>query len=119
MTGLDDELVRSAYYCADRELRARRRARLPIPASLHRLHQHLGLAIRCASQLGQETATAAAGLELISAQQAAQLLGLSKRQAQRLAADLDGEIVGGRWLFRRSVVEQYANERMEHQRGNN
>ena len=47
----------------------------------------------------------------ISAREAGEILGLSKRQVHRIAGDLDGEIVDGRWLFRKSVVVEYAEER--------
>ncbi|BCO47757.1 hypothetical protein [Mycobacterium intracellulare] len=47
----------------------------------------------------------------ITAREAAAILGLSKRQCQRLAADLDGQLVDGRWQFGRSTVVEYAKER--------
>jgi hypothetical protein len=49
---------------------------------------------------------------LITAREAAAILGLSKRQVQRLAADLDGsQLICGRWLFEASAVTEYAAER--------
>jgi hypothetical protein len=49
--------------------------------------------------------------KLITARKAATILDLSKRQIHRLAADLDGRIVGGRWLFDLGTVTEYAEER--------
>jgi excisionase family DNA binding protein len=51
--------------------------------------------------------------ELITAKEAAEVLGCSKRQIQRMASDLDGKIVGGRWLFSRATVVGYAEERAD------
>ncbi|CPR11950.1 hypothetical protein BN971_03243 [Mycobacterium bohemicum DSM 44277] len=51
--------------------------------------------------------------ELITAKEAAEVLGLSKRQCQRIAADLGGRIVGGRWLFGRAAVSEYAEGRRD------
>jgi predicted DNA-binding transcriptional regulator YafY len=47
--------------------------------------------------------------EMITAQEAAEMLGCSKRQVQRLATDLDGQLVGGHvWVFNRTAVLTYA-----------
>lgn len=47
----------------------------------------------------------------IDSSEAGRILGLSKRQTQRIARSLDGTLVGGRWLFDRSTVESYAAQR--------
>ncbi|MDV6292244.1 helix-turn-helix domain-containing protein [Rhodococcus aetherivorans] len=49
--------------------------------------------------------------ELIDVTEAAHMLALSKRQVQRIARSLDGRIIGGRWLFDRNAVSDYANQR--------
>jgi hypothetical protein len=49
--------------------------------------------------------------ELITAREAATILGCSRCHAQRLTADLDGQIVDGRWLFRRDLVTDYAQQK--------
>ena len=49
----------------------------------------------------------------MSAREAAVELQLSKRQVTRLAGDLDGEIIDGRWIFRRSAVTAYAKGRRD------
>lgn len=45
--------------------------------------------------------------ELIGAQEAAHMLGLSKRQVQRIARSLDGRLAAGRWVFDRAAVAAY------------
>ncbi|WP_396836810.1 helix-turn-helix domain-containing protein [Mycobacterium sp. ITM-2016-00318] len=63
---------------------------------------------------GHQLDCAAAQLELsvvVSAREAAHILGCTTRHVRRLAADLEGEEVGGRWLFSRSAVEAYAKGR--------
>lgn len=49
----------------------------------------------------------------ITAREAAVTLGISSRQVRRLAADLDGQLVDGRWQFNRSAVTEYAKERSD------
>lgn len=45
--------------------------------------------------------------EWIDIQEAATMLGISDRQARRLAPQLDGRIHAGRWLIPRRAVEQH------------
>ena len=45
---------------------------------------------------------------LIGAIEAASILGCSPRHVRRIAADLDGQFVEGRWVFRRQAVAEYA-----------
>lgn len=49
--------------------------------------------------------------DLIDANEVARMLGCSKRQARRHARDLDGQIIGGRWVFRKAAVAEYAEGR--------
>lgn len=105
--------VRPAYYCAAEVMRHRQRAGQPIPHWLSRHFDQLDAKIR-ASESGHESDRAAGQLDdekLITAREAANIVGRSKRQVQRLAADLDGQIVGGRWLFQLNTVTEYAEER--------
>src|SRR4029453_8435966 len=85
----------------------------PIPGWLRQHFDQLDQQVRV-SRLGQESDCGAGQLaqdKFITAQKAARIIGCSKRPAQRIATDLDGELVGGRWLFRLSAVEEYAEER--------
>ena len=108
--------LRCAYYCAAETIRRRQLTGQPVPTWLRQHFAEIDAALRV-SRSGHGTDNAAAELEpveLISAAQAAAIVGRSKRQVQRLAADLGGRIVGGRWLFDRTEVAEYAraaNER--------
>jgi hypothetical protein len=110
---LTSDEARAAYYCAAALIRHRQRSGEPIPDWLRRHFNRLDTQIR-ASQSGQESDCGAEEFsqdKLITAREAAQVLGCSKRQAQRLHADLDAVLVGGRWLFRLDTVTQYAQDR--------
>lgn len=112
---LDDEQVRAAYFCAAEALRNRRENGYPIPDALHRLYNRLDIVLT--SRPGHEidcTGEQLAQNEYIGASEAGRILGVSKRQAQRLAADLDGQLASGRWIFVKSVVEQYAEQKRNH-----
>ncbi|WP_420220534.1 helix-turn-helix domain-containing protein [Mycobacterium marinum] len=47
----------------------------------------------------------------LSADEAAEILGCSTQWVRRIAADLDGRQVAGRWIFHRSAVMDYAEAR--------
>jgi len=49
---------------------------------------------------------------LITAKEAALMLGCSKRTVLRLAADLDGRNVGGRLLFEQATVAEYVEGKL-------
>lgn len=109
--------IRLALYCAAEELRARRdggkASVLPWNAELIRALEHQ-LTVSD-SRHGSEYGTPVSET-WISAREAAEQLGLSKRQTQRLAADLDGRFIDGRWLFPLSAVTQYAEGRQRNDR---
>jgi len=102
--------LHAAYYCAAEVTRSRRRTGQPIPAWLRRHYDSLDAEIRV-SDLGRESDGDTGQLDqdtLITAREAALIIGCSKRQAQRLAAaDLGGQIIGGRWLVKLSAVMEY------------
>lgn len=105
--------LHAAYHCAAEVVRRRRLTGEPIPQWLREHYADLDAAVRM-SQSGQETDSDTAEfdiVELITAEQAAVLLGRSKRQVTRIArSDLDGRLIGGRWLFDRAVVTEYAEQ---------
>jgi hypothetical protein len=105
--------LKAAYYCAAELLRDRRRRGQPIPQWLHRHFSALDAQIRMSSS-GQEFGCGGERLEpenWITAKEAALMLGCSRRHATRLAADLDGRMIGGRFLFDRRTVADYAEEK--------
>ena len=110
---LADEEVRAAYYCASELLRSRRLGGRPIPLWLRRWHARLDAEVRL-SRTRQEFDGAPAELTAedlwIGTPEAAALLGWSLRQVQRRAADLDGQMIAGRYMFRESAVRTYREE---------
>jgi hypothetical protein len=104
------EHSRAALYCAAAVIRARQRSGQPIPDWLRQHHAQIEAEFGM-SRSGHETPTTAGQLEqdeLITAKEAAEVLGCTKRQCQRIAPDLNGQLIGGRWLFNRSAVVEYA-----------
>ncbi|WP_406817398.1 hypothetical protein [Mycobacterium sp. M23085] len=113
-SGLSDGDVHGAYYCVSEVVRGRRRCGQPVPAWLRALYDRLDAAVRAARTRPQHVAEGEQSEVVdkwIGSPDAAALLGWSKRQVQRRAADLDGQIAGGRWLFREAVVIEYAEGR--------
>ncbi|MCV7035125.1 helix-turn-helix domain-containing protein [Mycobacterium heckeshornense] len=137
---LDETDLRAAYFCVAEVVRRRRLSGQPIPSWLRGHFDRLDRAVRAAAASGQPipswlrghfdrldravraAAASTSGHESgcaeqelqqqwLTATQAAQALGVSARHVRRLAADLDGQLVGGRWLFSADVVGEYAEER--------
>ncbi len=112
---LSGEEVQGALYCCNELIDRRARAGIPVPVWMTRLAGHLNLAA-LVSDTGQEIGSDPTSLEtqdLIGSVQAARLLGISPRQLQRLAADLDGQKICGRWAFQAQVVREYAQARVK------
>ena len=107
---LDDDQLQAAYFCAARVIRDLCERSKPVPHWLQSHYDRLDVAMRV-SESGHELNCrgAESEAEMLSTREAAAILGLSKRQTQRLAGDLDGRIVGGRWVFRKSVVLEFAD----------
>lgn len=57
------------------------------------------------------TADAVGQAEHITTSEAAALLGTTRRQVTRLAPQLDGQFVGGRWLLPRDAVTEHLKGR--------
>jgi hypothetical protein len=111
---LSGSTSRAAYYCAAEVVRERRRRGEPIPAWLRQHYAELDAAVRASmSQPGHESPVQPAQLEgeWITARQAADILRRSAKQVHRLRADLGAQLIGGRWLFRRTTVLRYGKER--------
>ena len=104
---------RAAVYVASDVIRQRQLSGAPIPDWLRR-HQ-----FRCEQRLLMSRARQQFGGvvrkseqdELIGVPEAGTILGWKPRRVQRNAADLGGQLVGSALVFRRSVVEDFANER--------
>lgn len=94
--------------------RARRSAGLPLSRDYETLAQEL-YATMSASGQSDIAADAACDPEVVGPtvpiEQAAAELGCSKRQARRIAPELGGRIVGGRWLIDRHALNEHLEGR--------
>lgn len=112
---LSDDDVERALFCVNEVVGSRLRADVPVPWWMWQLANRLDLSSLTSgmSPSGHESDGGSEALEtsLIGTQEAANLLGLSTRHVRRLAADLDGENVRGRMVFKRSTVVEYAQEK--------
>jgi hypothetical protein len=107
---LDAGDVDAVLYCVAELIDRRHRAGVPTPDWMLKLGRRFDFA-SLMSASGHESDGDAAELEaetLIGSLEAADFLGLSTRQVRRLVADLQAEKVGGRLVFRRSMVVECA-----------
>ena len=104
-----------ALYCVNELVDRRRRAGIPVPQQILILAKRFDLASLTSgmSPRGHENDGGSESLESDHAgsKEAADILGLSTRTVRRLAPDLDGEIIGGRLVFSRATIIEYAQER--------
>ena len=109
---LDDDQLQAAYFCAARVIRDLCERSKPVPHWLQSHYDRLDVAMRV-SESGHELNCrgAESEAEMLSAREAAAILGLSKRQTQRRAADIGGRCIDGRWLISRSAVLAYREGR--------
>lgn len=90
-----------------RDMIARRRLRgEPVPAQFVTFHAQL-LASACGTETQAALQESGDG-DLIDSAEAASILGYTPRWVRHIRRDLDGEMVGGRWVFRRQTVVGYA-----------
>lgn len=101
---LTDEQVAAVRYCIADTIRRRRLGNIPIPQWL----RDLSIAVSSRGPEYQPAQPHSKG-QLISSAQAAKLLGCSRRHVSRIATDLDGQLVAGRWMFHRAAVAEYAD----------
>jgi hypothetical protein len=117
-----DEELQLNYYCAAEVIRTRVLGGRPIPRWLHDHYRRLDARIvsRPGREIGIDDENArelfqrvecAQNQDLISAAEAALIIGCSKRQATRIAVELGGRIIGGRWMFDRETVLQHAKRK--------
>lgn len=113
MSGPPDSGLKAAYYCCSEVMRSRQRTGQPIPSWLRQHYDQLDAEVRL-SQSRHEFDCGGEQSEpenWITAKEAALMLGCSKRTVLRIAADLDGRMIGGRLLFEQSTVAEYAEEK--------
>lgn len=116
---LTPRLLQLALHCAQRELDSRAHGAGPrVQPWNAELVRALELELATMSRSGHRFDDKAAPSESwLTAQQVASRLGLSKRQVTRLAGALDGEIIGGRWLFPTAAVNDIEQARGGDERG--
>jgi len=105
---LNDDQARAALYCVAEVLRHKVISGKPVGQWLRDVHE--ALSARGQQTLGEDLDSR----DLIDTREAAHMLDCHPRTIRRIAAELDGEIVAGRWCFTRSVVAEYAQARKEH-----
>jgi hypothetical protein len=112
---LDVVEMQAAYYAVAACIRERRLGGRAVPDEVYRLYQRLHTAClsrgRHENGSGAEDAQSSGVEKWIGSPEVAQLMGWSKRQVQRHAREMRGQIAGGRWLFRESDVIAYAEGR--------
>lgn len=109
---LDAREVRAAYHALARFTRERAIAGRGCPLAVVNLYRRLDAATRCpdaASPTRHQNEGGPAQSETwIGTRLACQVLGWGSRRVQRHAADLDGQLVGGRLVFPARTVHEYA-----------
>lgn len=110
-TTLTDSQVQAAVYALAEFKRRRRIVGQPIPTAVAELHTHLLM-----SACGPEPPPAQrqSTPEQVDTLQAADLLGITPRHVRRIAADLDGQRIAGRWIFNRNNIIDYREGRTHH-----
>jgi hypothetical protein len=114
-SAMTPRLFRLAIWCAEQELRGRRDGSRP--GGVQPWNAELLRALQFqldVSQAGRECDCGEPELvsdKWLSARETAVVLGLSKRQVNRLAGDLDAEWWDGRRRFRESTVLDYGRRR--------
>jgi hypothetical protein len=111
---LDNGDLEVAYYVFSRFINGRLAAGKSLPAAVLPLFRRIELM----SVTGHENDSAAEQLdqELMGTAEVAGILNCDPRHVRRLTKDLDGRRINGRWVFIKSVVQQYEESRSAHRR---
>ncbi|WOC12580.1 hypothetical protein [Gordonia sp. MP11Mi] len=99
-----DDQARLITYVTAEFVRRRQLTGQPIPNQVRRLLTEVSAHGTSEREPEPDSKT-----DLIDTTEAAQILHCSTRRIRRIAADLDGEQVAGRWVFHRATVTQYAH----------
>lgn len=111
---LQDIALRDAYYLVSLAISYRKRQGVRPDVRVLTLQAELGAAVHEHRLRHDDVAkTPIKQSHSIGTDEAAALLGMSRRQAQRIASSLDGQLSGaGAWEFDRRTVEAYAAGRL-------
>ena len=110
---LQGPAIADAYWLVSTGIRAAERNGHAVRPDVYRLQSLLGECRDALSALRQRDVAppaddSASDVELISTREAAEVLHMSTRNVQRIAASLDGRLTAGRYVFDRAVVEAFA-----------
>jgi hypothetical protein len=99
--------LQACYFCVAEVIRTRRRVGAPIPGWMRAHYDQLDTEIRGMSRRRHKIPEIGCGQpqsdEWIGVRETAEILKLSKRQVQRIASDLGGQLISGRWVFNRDT----------------
>ncbi|GAC81154.1 hypothetical protein SAMN04488550_1172 [Gordonia malaquae] len=102
---VSDDQARLIVYVTAEFVRRRQLTGQPIPEQVRRLLAEAsayGTSERPQEQHSEPD-------DLIDTETASRILRCTSRNVRRIATDLDGEQVAGRWIFRRATVNEYAH----------
>lgn len=105
---LTDDQVEAALYAICDTVARRRLENRPIPQEVIALQRVLSIASECGTET--ECSSKESEHDLISSDEAAEILCCTARRVTQIATDLDGRKIGGRWVFPRGPVLEYADE---------
>lgn len=102
------ELSLARAVVAEAVVRRRQRREL-VPVAMHHLLERLDGLLLTGAANGTAAECDSAKLELIGTAEAARILGCRPEWVRRISTQLDGERVGGRWVYPREAVEEHKN----------
>ena len=111
---LDSDDLEVAYYVFSRFINGRLAAGKALPAAVRPLFRRIELMSVTGPQIDRDAEQLTQ--ELIGTEAVAAILNCDPRHVRRLANDLDGHRINGRWVFVKCVVEQYEESRSAHRR---
>lgn len=104
---LTEDQVEAALYAISGFVDRRRLENRPVPREVSALHQRLAIASECGSEIPSDSGQLDDD-DFIGTSEAATILRCSTRWVTTIHTDLGGELVGGRYLYRRQTVTEYA-----------
>lgn len=109
---VSDEQAALIRYCVAEMVRRRQLCGQPVPNRIHDLRLFLAAMTVDGTQNHSGATELVQGQgDLIDTEKAAEILGYSTRYIRRIASDLDGQRVSGRWAFNARTVTEYAEAR--------
>ena len=114
VTMLTGDQVEAALYAVADCVGRRRLENRPVPGEVVALHHRLLIASDCGTEIQSDIGQLEGGDDFIGSSETAAILRCSTRWVRTIHADLGGEKIGARYLFRRQHVIDYAEARQHH-----